>query len=200
MSRLGRRFYRRGPVTVARDLLGRRLVRLIDGRQTAGIIVETEAYLGIADQAAHTYNGRRTQRNEPMWGDGGHAYVYFTYGMHHCFNIVAASVGDPVAVLVRALEPTNGLEQMYQRRTKANKDTDLCSGPAKLCQAMAIDRALDGTDLVTSDVLFVEMPRKRAWADGRIVTSARIGIGYAGEWTNRPLRFFLNDNPHVSVL
>src|SRR5690606_28960799 len=117
-----REFYRRDPVTVARALLGQRLVRVAQGVRTAGLIVEVEAYLGIPDKAAHTCGGRRTPRNESMWGDGGHAYIYFTYGMHHCMNVVAGAPGSPVAVLLRALEPVEGLEAMYARRSKAKRD------------------------------------------------------------------------------
>src|SRR4051812_30322018 len=104
-QRVTRAFYRRDPVTLAKALLGQRLVRVLEGRRLTGIIVETEAYLGISDMAAHTYSGRRTARVASMWLDGGHAYVYFTYGMHYCLNVVAGTAGDPVAVLLRALEP-----------------------------------------------------------------------------------------------
>ena len=105
-----RSFFRRDPVWVARKLLGHRLVSGVGGTRTAGIIVETEAYLGIADKAAHTYGGRRSRRNRTMWGAAGHAYVYFVYGMHHCINVVAGETGDPVAVLIRALEPDAGID------------------------------------------------------------------------------------------
>ncbi len=193
-KRLPRSFYRRDVVRVARALLGQRLVRIFRGQRLAGLIVEVEAYLGIPDQAAHTYDGRRTPRNQTMWGDGGHAYVYFTYGMHHCVNIVAGEVEKPVASLVRALEPVEGLDVMRRRRKRA----DLCSGPAKLTQALAIDRRLDGADLVTGRDLFIERVRNRALPASRIGVSPRIGIDYAGEWKNKPLRFFIRDNPHVS--
>ena len=198
MSRPPRKFYRRDPVTLARALLGQKLVRVIDGRRLAGIIVEVEAYLGIPDKAAHTYNGRRTQRNETMWGDAGHAYVYFTYGMHHCVNVVAQTKGVPEAVLIRALEPVEGLKMMRRRRPAARRDTDLCSGPAKLCQALAIDRGLDGTDLVRGRVLFIERLRKRAYSAKQITVTPRIGVTYAEEWADKPLRLHLIGNSHVS--
>lgn len=197
-DRLGRSFYRRDPVAVAKALLGQRLVRVLDGQRLAGVIVEVEAYLGVADRAAHTYNGRRTARNESMWGDGGHAYVYFTYGMHYCLNAVAGTRGHPVAVLLRALEPVEGLEVMRKHRAKARRDTDLCSGPAKLCQAMAIDRRLDGHDLVSGSELFIERVRRRAHPLSMIVRGPRVGVAYAGAWARRPLRFYLKGNPHVS--
>jgi len=197
--RLNRAFYHRDVVTVARSLLGQRLVRVLpDGMRLAGIIVETEAYLGIPDLAAHTCNGRRTARNASMWQDGGTAYVYFTYGMHHCFNVVAEKQEQPVAALIRALEPVEGMERMYAHRARARRDVDLCSGPAKLCEALSINRTLDGVDMVTSKVLFIEQERQRAYSATRIRTTPRIGIAYAGEWTDKPLRFCLRNHPHVS--
>ena len=118
---LSRSFYRRDVVAVARGLLGQRLVSRIDGHRTSGVIVETEAYLGVPDKAAHTFGGRRTARNATMWGEGGYAYVYFVYGMHHCLNVVAGEEGDPVAVLVRALEPDEGEAAMWRRRAAARR-------------------------------------------------------------------------------
>ena len=196
--RPSRSFFRRDPGSVARALLGRRLVSGIGGTRTAGIIVETEAYLGIPDKAAHTYGGRRTRRNRTMWGAAGHAYVYFVYGMHHCINVVAGETGDPVAVLIRALEPDAGIDTMFERRHKARRATDLCSGPAKLCLALGIDLGLDGEDLTSSDRLYVESPSRRPPPAAAIVTAPRVGIAYAEEWQNVPLRFFVAGNPHVS--
>ena len=196
-----KRFYRRDSVTLAKALLGQRLVRVLGNRKhtrLAGTIVEVEAYLGEKDRAAHTFGGRRTPRNESMWRDGGHAYVYFTYGMHHCVNVVASVAGDPVAVLIRALEPAEGLDAMYKHRSKAKRDTDLCSGPAKLCQALAIDRNLDGCDLTKSPHLFIEQTRRTPLHASRITTGPRIGVSYAQDWADKPLRFFITDNPHVS--
>ena len=194
-------------------LLGQTLVRVRDGARLAGTIVEVEAYLGIPDRAAHTYGGRRTARNESMWWDGGHAYVYFTYGMHHCVNVVAGTEGDPVAVLVRALEPVEGREVMRGLRRGGHggegptaktrpggwpRDTDLCSGPAKLCQALGIDRDLDGADMTRSGALFLERARRRPVPDDLVHAGPRVGVGYAGSWADEPLRFYLKDNPHVS--
>lgn len=195
-DRLPRALYRKDAVTLARSLLGQRLVRVDGGRRVAGLIVETEAYLGLRDKAAHSYRGR-TARNASMWKEGGHAYVYFVYGMHWCVNVVAAVEDEPVAVLVRALEPTEGIERMRERRPRARGDRDLCSGPGKLCQALGIDRALDGEDLVTSERLFIERARRRAYAGRHITVTARIGVAYAEEWAGRPLRFHL-DSAHVS--
>lgn len=197
-DRLPRSFFRRDPVTVARELLGRRLVCRSDRTRAAGIIVETEAYLGVPDRAAHTHGGRRTERVRSMWGDGGHAYVYLVYGMHRCMNVVAGTDGDPVAVLVRALEPEENLAAMRERRVRARTETDLCSGPGKLCAALGIELEHDGEDLVTGDVLFVERVRADALPDARIAVGPRIGVDYAGEWARKPLRFWIRDNVHVS--
>ena len=195
--RLARAFYRRDPVAVARGLLGQRLVSTIGGPRASGIIVETEAYLGIHDEAAHTYGGRRTRRNEHMWSDGGHAYVYFVYGMHHCVNVVAGHADEPVAVLIRALEPDEGRELMAARRGTDGLP-DLCSGPAKLCQALGISRAQDGVDLVEGPALFIERLSRRALPGTRIGVGPRIGIAYAKGWRHEPLRFWVRGNAHVS--
>lgn len=203
MTRLSRKFYQRDPVTLARALLGQVLVRVLDdGARLAGRIVETEAYLGVADRAAHSYGGRRTPRNAAMWGPAGHAYVYFVYGLHHCMNVVAEDAGTPTAVLIRALEPLEGLERMRAHRAGGRpaarlRDIDLCSGPAKLAQALRLDRALDGTDLVSGDALFLE--RGARVTPRRIVAAPRIGVAYAAEWAHKPLRFYVAGNPHVSA-
>lgn len=196
--RLTRAFYRRDAQTVARHLLGQRLVRVLRGRRLAGIIVETEAYLGPQDQAAHSRNGHRSVRNQVMYADGGHAYVYFTYGLHHCVNVVCGRVNEPVAVLIRAIEPTEGVEAMRRHRPAAMPDRNLCSGPAKLCQALAIDLGLNGEDLVSSRRLFIEAVRALPLPSSRVRTTARIGVGYAGAWAAKPLRFLVRDHPFVS--
>lgn len=197
MTRLSRNFYQRDAATLARALLGQVLVRVLpDGTRLAGRITETEAYLGVEDKAAHSYAGRRTPRNAAMWGPAGHAYVYFIYGMHYCMNVVARRPGDPQAVLLRALEPLQGLEVMRAHRAgripaARLRPRDLCSGPARLAQALAIDRALDHADLVAGDALFIE--RGRRIAPQRIVATPRIGIDYAEEWAHKPLRFTVAD-------
>lgn len=193
--RLPRAFYRREPVTLARSLLGQRLVRMIDGERLSGIIVETEAYLGIEDRACHTFGGRRTPRVASMWNDGGMAYVYFTYGMHFCLNVVAQTPDEPTAVLIRSIEPQEGLSAMQQRRRRAKRPQDWCNGPAKLCQAMAIDRTLDGEDLTVSRRLWIEKRLARAYALDRLDVTARIGVAYAKEWAEQPLRFVLKNKP-----
>jgi DNA-3-methyladenine glycosylase len=202
-DRLPRSFFRRDPVTLALALLGQRLVRVMDdGTRLAGRIVEVEAYLGVEDLAAHTARGRRTRRNESMWLDGGHAYVYFTYGMHHCMNVVAQGPGDPTACLIRAVEPLENIAVMRAHRSVKSPhriigDTLIASGPARLTQAFAIDRSLDGQDMVTSDRLFIEAGP--AVPADRITTTPRIGVAYAGEWAAKPLRFYEAHSGHVSV-
>jgi len=182
------------PVTVARSLLGQRLVRVEGGRRLAGIIVEVEAYLGAPDRAAHTYNGRRTPRNESMYLPGGHVYVYFTYGMHHCMNVVCGERDEGTAVLLRAIEPTEGLETMFGRRAAAKRPRDLCSGPGKLTRAFGIDCSLDGLDLRVSRELFIERRPGRP----TIICTPRIGVDYAGAWAKRRLRFLIGGNLHLS--
>lgn len=191
--------YQVDPVTLAKRLLGQRLVRIIQGKKLSGIIVEVEAYLGASDKATHTYNGRRTPRNEAMYLDAGHSYVYFTYGMHHCVNVVAGAKEEGVAVLIRALEPVEGIEQMYSNRATAKCVTDLCSGPAKLCQALKINRELNKEDLRISNRLFIEQIRKRAVPSTKIFKGPRIGVEYAQEWSNKPLRFYFHENQHISA-
>jgi DNA-3-methyladenine glycosylase len=182
-------------VTLGKALLGQILVRkLPDGRELAGRIVEVEAYLGIEDRAAHSFGGRRTARNASMWGDAGHAYVYFTYGMHWCVNVVADRREVPTACLIRALEPLLGIGEMRKRRGR-ERLIDLCSGPAKLTEALGIDRALDGVDLVDGERLFIVRGRRPGEP---IAASPRVGVGYSREWAGKPLRFFLEGNPHVS--
>lgn len=194
--RATRRFFARNADELARRLLGQRLVRMLeDGTRLSGLIVETEAYLGITDRAAHSFGGRRTARVEPMYARPGTSYVYFTYGMHHCFNVVCGQVGEPVAVLIRALEPEEGIEAMRQHRGASR---DLCRGPARLCEALQIDRGLDAIDLATDPRLFIELARKRPMERDRLVNTPRIGIAYAGAWARRRLRWHIAGHPDVS--
>jgi DNA-3-methyladenine glycosylase len=194
--KLSRDFYTRPDVlTVARDLLGKKLVVGGDsGSRAAGIIVETEAYRGPEDRASHAYNGRRTARTETMYGIGGTAYVYFVYGMYHQFNVVTNVEGIPHAVLVRALEPVEGLE-IIRRRRQGKSEHQLTSGPGKLCMALGIDRKLDRADLLGNRVWLEE---GIAVAARRITRGPRIGIDYAEDWAAKPWRFWVRDNPFVS--
>lgn len=194
---LPRSFYHRETVLVARDLLGCVLHRRIGRRILSGVIVETEAYLGANDMASHARRGLRSPRNESMYLGGGHAYVYFTYGMYHCMNVVTQESGIAEAVLVRALEPIEGLDTMRRNRPVARRDIDLASGPGKLCMAFGIDRRLDGEPL-DGNLLWLE-PRRTRLADAEIGVSTRIGIGGAGEEASSwPLRFFVIGNRNVS--
>jgi DNA-3-methyladenine glycosylase len=194
--KLARAFYTRADVVaVARRLLGSLLVaRARDGRRVSGIIVETEAYQGPEDRASHAYGGRRTRRTETMYARGGTAYVYFVYGMYHQFNVVT-NVGDvPHAVLVRALQPVEGVELMRRRRGRVAPG-ELTSGPGKLCIALGIDRRLDGADLL-GDRVWIEAGRRVRAAD--IASGPRVGIDYAEDWVARPWRFWVRGNPFVS--
>ena len=184
---LPRTFYERPTVTVARELLGKVLVH----GSTAGIIVETEAYLGGDDLAAHSARGI-THRTRVIFGPPGHAYVYFIYGMYECLNLVAEPEGKPGCVLIRALEPLAGLEVMRQRRPAARKVEDLASGPGKLTLAMGITRAQNGAD-VTRGALVVREPKEGRRVE--IVVTARIGIRECADW---PLRFLVRGNRFVS--
>lgn len=180
MAVLPRAFYDRDPVDVARDLLGQYLVRIKDGCRYVGRIVEVEAYLGVHDKASHSARGRTT-RNAPMFGPPGHAYVYLIYGMHHCMNIVTEPEGQASAILVRAVEPVEGV-------------TGATNGPGRLCRAMSIDRSLDGCDLLGPS-LHLLAGEPRAF---RIVQRPRIGVDYAGAWARRLLRFYVEGSAHVS--
>lgn len=194
--KLSRAFYT-GPdvVALARRLLGALLVvPARDGRRVSGIIVETEAYRGPEDRASHAHGGRRTRRTETMYARGGTAYVYFVYGMYHQFNVVTNRQDVPHAVLVRALEPVEGLALMRRRRAGA-PDRNLTSGPGKLCLALGIDRGLDGADLLGDRVWIEERPSVHPSA---IASGPRVGIDYAGDWAGRPWRFWVRGNPFIS--
>ena len=194
--KLPREFYaRQNVLTVARELLGKLLVvPANNGSRVSGMIVETEAYRGPEDRASHAYGGRRTKRTETMYQLGGTVYVYFVYGMYYQFNVVTNIRDTPHAVLVRALQPVEGIENMRDRR-QTHSDRNLTSGPGKLCIAMGIDRKLDREDLLGERVWIEEgekIPRTR------IATGPRVGIDYAEEWIEKPWRFWLKDNPFVS--
>ena len=182
-------FYARETKLVARELLGKILYRSKNGVVTGGIITETEAYLGTRDSACHTYGGRRTERVASMYKNGGHAYVYFIYGMHFCFNVVTRDETKPEAVLIRALEPMEGSGVMRRRRgfSEGKPDRDLCSGPAKLCEAMAIDRSIDGLSLI-GRTIWISEGSFQARPASKIVISKRVGVDYALRPAGRPAR------------
>ena len=157
--------------------------------------METEAYLGAQDPACHSYQYRKTKRTQTMFLEGGHSYVYFIYGMYNCFNVVTQKEGEPEAVLIRALEPKEDLNLMKSfRPDKAEKL--LTNGPGKLCQALNIDKSLNGLSLA-GDQIFIEETQINV-LPSQIEESERIGIGYAGDAVSWPLRFFIKDNPFIS--
>ncbi len=187
MAILSRRFFTRDAVVVARALLGMHLLIRNPQGIAIGRIVETEAYQGPDDLAAHSAGGRRTGRTEVMYGRAGHAYVYLIYGMWNCLNIVTASAGCPHAVLLRALEPVRGFDTPSW-------------GPGLLCRALGIDRRHNGLDLCAAlpeeRILWLEAPRRPRPL--RAATGTRIGVDYAGDWAQRPWRFYDRDSPYVS--
>ena len=184
-------FFTRKTETVARELLGCTLVRVCEGERLAGRIVETEAYLGVDDPAAHSFGGRKTPRVRSMYLPGGHTYVYFIYGMHFCLNAVTREEGVPEAVLIRALVPTEGFESMRRRR-RTRKDSDLANGPGKICSALSIDKSFDGRLFAEVNQLFIEPgPKIKPRA---ITATARIGVDYAGKAAAWPLRFLIESN------
>lgn len=188
-------FLRDDTLVIARDLLGKLVVVPTDnGERISGMIVETEAYYGVTDKAAHSYGGRRTARNEVTYGIGGHAYVFFVYGMYYQLNFVTGPLDDPHVVLIRALEPVEGIEIMRARRGPM-KDKNLTSGPGKLCIALGIDRSLNGADL-TADKIWLE--DHKTFSRDDIAAGKRIGIDYAAEDAEKPWRFWVKGNTYVS--
>lgn len=191
-TKLDRSFYERQDVVqIARDLLGKRLCSMIDGVLTSGVIVETEAYCGRGDKACHA-NNKVTPRTQVMYEAGGHAYVYLCYGIHHLFNVVTNVEGKADAVLVRAIEPVDGLETMNLRRNFAKK---LTSGPGTLTKALGISKSLTGLDL-TGHLVWIEEDRTVGEED--ISEGTRIGVDYAEEDALRPWRFVINGNKYIS--
>jgi DNA-3-methyladenine glycosylase len=160
----------------------------------SGIIIETEAYAGAEDAASHSYKNRRTKRTEIEFAEGGYAYVYFTYGKHYCFNVVANAPGAPDAVLIRALLPKDGIDLMKTRRD-TDLDTNLCSGPGKLCAALGIDKSFYGEDL-RGDRIFIS--DFSSFTDGEVTAATRVGIGYAGEAKDYLYRYYVKNNKYVS--
>jgi DNA-3-methyladenine glycosylase len=190
--KLPRSFYEQPTVDVAKQLLGKYLVRNHPEGFTLGRIVETEAYIGPHDLACHASHGR-TGRTEVMFGLGGHAYVYFVYGVHYMLNLVTEAFNHPAAVLIRAVEPVDGIQLMEARR-RTERRRNLCSGPGKLCQAFAIDRSLNGADLC-GDIIYIE---DKGEPIPRFLAKPRIGVDYAGKWKDKPFRFLVRGNEFIS--
>jgi len=193
LSPIPRLFYSRPALDVASDLLGKILVRRLGRRILSGKIVETEAYVGPHDLACHASKGH-TLRTSVMFGPPGYAYVYMIYGFYFCLNVVTESVGYPAAVLIRAVEPLENVDLMRELRNNPQRETNIASGPGKLCMAMSVDKQLNGADL-TGTTIWIE---DRKLDPGPIRTSPRVGVDYAGEYKDKPWRFFVDGNPHVS--
>ncbi len=191
--KLPRAFYERDAITVAKELLGKLLVHNSEEGRTSGIIVETEAYMGVEDKASHSYGGKKTKRTSTLYDKPGTAYIYLVYGIHCLLNVVTGPEGVPMAVLIRALEPKEGIELMKARR-QLEDIRRLCKGPGSLTKAMGIGMELNGTDM-TGDRLFIEdigyYPRE-------IVQTTRIGVDYAEEDALKPWRFYIKGNRYVS--
>jgi DNA-3-methyladenine glycosylase len=196
MKKIKQSFYEgHDVVDIARQLIGKVLVTNFDDIRTSGIIVETEAYAGEQDKASHAYGARRTVRTETMYASGGVAYIYLCYGIHHLFNIVTNKADIPHAVLVRALEPLEGIDEMIKRRKKTKADYTLTRGPGSLSVAMGLHKNFTGTSLITSDEMWLE---DRKLPVGNILSGPRIGVDYAAEDALLPYRFWVEGNKYVS--
>ena len=199
MCRFPREFFARPTLAVARDLLGARLVRQLDGARLSGVVVECEAYIGQDDTACHASRGR-TARTEVMYGPPGYAYVYFTYGIHWMLNVVTENEGFPAAILLRAIQPMEGIPTMRalrQAQGNPRSERELTSGPARLTQALAVDKALNGADLVTGEQLWLEPGD--TFPDDAVERGPRIGINYAAQADRlAPWRIWALHNPFVS--
>jgi DNA-3-methyladenine glycosylase len=197
MEKLPEAFYQRKDVVrIARELLGKLLVTRFDGRQTTGRIVEVEAYNGIADKASHSYGGRRTKRTEIMYGQGGLAYVYLIYGIHHLFNVVTNAADVPHAILVRGIEPVDGIDTMLYRMKKERLDNTVGRGPGNVSKALGIHTSHTGISLL-GDTIFIASDGVRV-SPSRIVATPRIGVDYAEEDALLSYRFYIKDNRYVS--
>ena len=199
---IDKEFYNRSAIDVANDLLGKVLVREVDGRILKGKIVETESYIGAIDKACHAYNGRRTKRTEVLYSDCGVAYVYFIYGLYHCFNVVTNEKDVAEAVLIRAIEPLNEFDYIsrvrYKKQFKELSKTqikNLTNGPSKLWLAYLIDKDLNGDKLYEQGKIYLEESEEN---DFEIVKTKRIGIDYAEEAKDFLWRFYIKDNDFVS--
>lgn len=196
-KKLSKDFYQRGDVLViARELLGKILVTELGGERCAGRIVEVEAYNGTMDKASHAWGGRRTTRTEVMYAPGGVAYVYLCYGIHHLFNVVTNTGNIPHAILIRALEPLEGIECMLKRTGKKKPDNSLTRGPGNVARAMGITTALTGTALLGKQIYIADDDYRVADTD--IIAGPRIGVDYAGEDALLPYRFYIRNHPNLS--
>nr|WP_199159017.1 DNA-3-methyladenine glycosylase [Pedobacter sp. ASV2] len=183
-------------VAVAKDLLGKVLYTQVNGEITSGIIVETEAYFGIKDKASHAYGGRRTNRTEVMFAEGGKAYVYLCYGIHYLFNVITSVKDDPHAVLIRAIEPLTGKEIIEERRNMPFTKAAISSGPGSTAKALGIDLSFNSKDLNGAEIWIED--HHITYADEEIAAVPRVGIAYAKEHALLPWRFFVKGNKYVS--
>jgi DNA-3-methyladenine glycosylase len=183
-------------VQISRDLLGKYLFTSIDGVKTGGYIVETEAYHGAIDRASHAFGNRNTPRTSVMFEHGGIAYVYLCYGIHEMFNIVTSTEGEPHAILIRAIEPTEGIDEMLLRRGMSHPKPNLTSGPGSVAKALGISRAINGISL-QSDILWLE-DNGLSFSDAEVAAVPRVGVDYAGEDALLPYRFYVKGNKYVS--
>lgn len=196
MPKLPLSFYQQEDVvSVAKQLLGKLLFTNINGKLTGGIITETEAYDGVVDKACHAYGGRNTNRTATMFLNGGITYVYLCYGIHHLLNVVSGKEGNPQAVLIRAIEPTVGVEIMLQRRKMEKLAPRITAGPGALSQALGIDKNLNAKDFLSNEIWIEDA---KAYEDEKIVATTRIGVAYAQEHALWPFRFYIKGNKYVS--
>lgn len=197
MTKLTASFYQNEDVVeVARQLLGKMLFTNIGGKLTGGIITETEAYDGVVDKACHAYGGRNTNRTATMYLAGGVTYVYLCYGIHHLLNVVSGMAGNPQAVLIRAIEPTEGIELMLERRKMEKLAPRITAGPGALSQALGIDKQLNAKELSANEIWIEDSDRQ--YTENEIVATTRIGVAYAQEHALWPFRFYLKGNKYVS--
>ncbi|MFW6046404.1 MAG: DNA-3-methyladenine glycosylase [Candidatus Woesearchaeota archaeon] len=195
--KLNYEFYNTDALTLAKKLLGKIIVRNINGKKVKCMITETEAYVGPEDKACHAYNNKKTKRTKVMFKKAGISYIYLIYGMYHCFNIVCGDVGKPEAVLIRSVKPINGIKVIKKNRDiKSNKLYDLTNGPGKLCQAMSIDMSFNDYNLVEGDIFYLE--ENKEIYDFNMSSSPRINIDYAKDYKNKPWRFFIKDSSFLS--
>lgn len=197
-------FFKQGALELAKELLGKTIVRTIDGKVLKGKIVETEAYIGKIDKASHAYNGRRTERTEPLFREGGIAYVYFIYGLYHCFNVISGIEDEGEGVLIRAVEPLNELDYISEKRfnkkydeLKNTQKKALTNGPAKLCMAYSIDKKDNYKKLYEKGDFYIEDSTEKNLFE--IVETTRVGIDYAEEAVDFLWRFYIKGNPYISV-
>ena len=183
---------------LAKDLLGKVLITNIEGQICSGIIVETEAYRAPDDKACHAYNNRKTERTKTMFLDGGHAYIYLCYGMHHLLNVVTATEGNAQAVLIRAIEPLDGIEQMKIRRKTPTFNLSLTKGPGNLTKAFGIDKRLNETKFYEAESAIQIYDENKHYSLEQIAISKRIGVDYAEECAHWLWRYYVKENPYVS--